>query len=302
MVPPGGYAWWYVDGLSDDGTQALSVIGFLGSVFSPWYRWSGRRDPLDHVCLNVATYGRGGGHFTMTDRGRPALRQSADTLDLGPSRMRWQGDALVIDIDEISGLPRIGRLRGRVVVTPAAITGVELALGAGHVWRPFAPVARIGVDLGRGLRWQGHGYFDANFGPRALESDFRHWTWGRYPHAGGATCFYDAERADGSLLAEALHVSARGEVSRPALPPLQPLPRSRWAVRRQTRGDAGSAPRQVLSMLDAPFYTRAVVETRLDGELTRGVHEALDLRRFRSPWLMPMLAFRVPRRRGWPRD
>jgi carotenoid 1,2-hydratase len=29
------------------------------------------------------------------------------------------------------------------------------------------------------------------------------------------------------------------------------------------------------------------------------VHEALDLDRFRGPWLMPMLAVRVPRRPGW---
>jgi carotenoid 1,2-hydratase len=52
-------------------------------------------------------------------------------------------------------------------------------------------------------------------------------------------------------------------------------------------------------MLDAPFYTRAAVRTRIDGEETTGVHEALDLRRFRSPLLKPMLAVRVPRRARW---
>jgi carotenoid 1,2-hydratase len=30
-----------------------------------------------------------------------------------------------------------------------------------------------------------------------------------------------------------------------------------------------------------------------------GVHEALDLDRFASPFLKPMLAVRVPRRAGW---
>jgi carotenoid 1,2-hydratase len=29
------------------------------------------------------------------------------------------------------------------------------------------------------------------------------------------------------------------------------------------------------------------------------MHEALDLDRFRWPWLMPMLALRVPRRARW---
>ena len=83
------------------------------------------------------------------------------------------------------------------------------------------------------------------------------------------------------------------------MPPKARVPRSLWAVRRETRADAGHSPRQVKAMLDAPFYTRSVVETKIGGELTQGVHEALDLNRFRGPWLMPMLAVRVPRRPRW---
>ncbi|MGB5835339.1 MAG: hypothetical protein WBG92_25590, partial [Thiohalocapsa sp.] len=41
-VPPRGYAWWYVDALSDDGEHGLTLIAFIGSVFSPYY-FSGRR-------------------------------------------------------------------------------------------------------------------------------------------------------------------------------------------------------------------------------------------------------------------
>jgi hypothetical protein len=55
-VPPAAYLWWYVDGLSDCGRYGLSVIAFVGSVFSPYYHWAGRRDPDDHVCINVALY------------------------------------------------------------------------------------------------------------------------------------------------------------------------------------------------------------------------------------------------------
>ncbi len=36
-VVPGGYAWWYVDGISADGEDAITVIAFVGSVFSPYY-------------------------------------------------------------------------------------------------------------------------------------------------------------------------------------------------------------------------------------------------------------------------
>ncbi|MEE4187370.1 MAG: carotenoid 1,2-hydratase, partial [Roseobacter sp.] len=84
-----------------------------------------------------------------------------------------------------------------------------------------------------------------------------------------------------------------------AVPPKQRIRRSLWAVKRETRGDAGSTARQHMSMLDAPFYSRSAVTTTLDGEETTGVHEALDLTRFRSPLLKPMLAVRVPRRKGW---
>lgn len=300
-VGPNGYAWWYVDGLSHCGTRAVSVIGFIGSVFSPWYRWSGRRNPQDYVCINVATYGPGG-RFTMTDRGQSALRQTPSRLQVGPSMMRWDNDTLIIDIDEVSSPPLINRIRGQIRVTPSAITDVELALtdDGAHIWRPFGPKSHIDVDIDRpGWQWQGEGYFDANFGTRALEEDFSYWTWGRYPHRGGATCFYDATRLDGTQLAAAFHFDADGTASTIPLPQKTRMKRSLWAVRRETRTDPGFQPRQVQNMLDAPFYSRSAVETQLDGERTIGVHEALDLTRFRSPLLKPMLAVRVPRRKGW---
>lgn len=277
------------------------MIGFIGSVFSPWYRWSGRRDPQNHCCINVVTYGPGG-RFTMTDRGRQALRQSRDALQVGPSRMVWDQGALVIDVDEVSSLPLVSRVRGQIRLTPAAITGVEACLtpDASHIWRPFAPTARIEVDLTQGHSWQGHGYFDANFGTAALEADFQRWTWGRYPRsAGGATCFYDGIRRDGSTLALGLDIATDGTVTQITPPPLTRLPRTLWGISRETRCDPGQKPRQTMQMLEAPFYSRCLVETVLDGEIVTGVHEALDLQRFRSPLMMPMLAVRVPRRAGW---
>jgi len=82
-------------------------------------------------------------------------------------------------------------------------------------------------------------------------------------------------------------------------PPRTPFRRSLWTVRRETRADPGTRPRQVKAMLDAPFYCRSAVETVVNGERTVGVHEALDLNRFASPLLKPMLAVKVPRRPRW---
>ncbi|WP_299629097.1 carotenoid 1,2-hydratase [uncultured Tateyamaria sp.] len=287
--------------MSDCGTRAVSVIGFIGSVFSPWYRWSGRKNPQNHVCINVATYGPGG-RFTMTDRGISALRQSEDRFEVGPSAMHWDGNDLVIDIDEVSSPPLISRIKGQIRVTPSAITNVELPLTPddAHIWRPFAPRSRITVDIDRpGWQWNGEGYFDANFGTRALEEDFSYWTWGRYPTSQGATCFYDATRLDGSELAAAFSFDNDGTAQTIPLPPKAPMRRSLWAVKRETRGDIGTRAKQVQGMLDAPFYSRSAVETTLNGETVTGVHEALDLTRFRSPLIKPMLAVRVPRRAKW---
>ena len=92
--------------------------------------------------------------------------------------------------------------------------------------------------------------------------------------------------------------SQEGDVLPP--PPQLALNRTAWGLKRATRGDAGSVPVQRLSLLDAPFYSRSAVETHLDGKPVLGVHEALDLDRYRWPWLKPMIALRVPGRAGWP--
>lgn len=238
----------------------------------------------------------------MTDRGRDALRQTSDQLTVGPSSMRWEDDKLIIEVDEISGPPIISRVRGTITVTPRAVTSVELALtpDGTHVWRPFAPLSDIDVQLeAPGWQWSGHGYFDANFGTRALEQDFSFWTWGRYPTKAGATCIYDAERRDGTTLDMAIDFDQAGNASLGSAPPTVRFKNSKWQVRRETRADPGHTPKQVLPMLDAPFYSRSAVQTVLNGETVTGVHEALDLDRFTSPWLKPMLAVRVPRRPGW---
>ena len=42
-VVRGGYSWWYVDALSDDGKNGITLIALIGSVFSPYYAAMRRR-------------------------------------------------------------------------------------------------------------------------------------------------------------------------------------------------------------------------------------------------------------------
>ena len=123
LTPPaGGYTWWYVDALSDDGAYGITIIAFIGSVFSPYYAWSRRRgggDPMRHCALNVALYGQGK-RWSMTERGAGAVQRGADFLAIGPSALSWDGSGLTVRIDEMAvPLPR--RIRGTVRLYPSAI-------------------------------------------------------------------------------------------------------------------------------------------------------------------------------------
>lgn len=237
----------------------------------------------------------------MTDRGEASLHTTRDALHVGPSRMAWQGGTLVIDVNEISALPRVGRVQGQIRLTPSAITDVQAQLtpDGRHIWRPFAPIGRIDVDISPAHKWSGHGYFDANFGAAPLEADFSHWTWGRYPRRTGASVYYDALRRDGTQLELGLNFTPDGRAEVVTPPPLSPLPRTAWGISRATRGDAGSVARQRKALLEAPFYARTMMETVLDGETVIGMHETLDLRRYENKLIQAMVACRVPRRVGW---
>jgi len=161
-----GYRWWYLDALSDDGAHGITIIAFLGTVFSPWYafaRRGGGGDPLNHCCMHVALYGKPA-RWAMTDRPRGALQRGADFLQIGPSAMRWDGSKLAVDLAEVTA-PVPGKLRGRVTLYPEALSHRAFRLdGAGrHHWQPIAPRSRVEVAFDNpALRWSGLSYFDTN--------------------------------------------------------------------------------------------------------------------------------------------
>ncbi len=233
----------------------------------------------------------------MTERNRHALHRDATTLAIGPSRLEWDGDALTIHVREI-GVPIPRPIRGTIRVHPAALTGARFTLDAAarHRWSPIAPVSRVEVALDSpNLGWSGPGYLDTNDGDRPLEADFRHWDWCRAPTPDGATILYNAERLEGGEQSLALHAARDGTVAPFDAPPRATLAPTLWRIPRQTRADAGSTPRVVQTLTDAPFYARSVIRTRLCGQDVTAVHESLDMRRFTAPWVQAMLPFRVPR-------
>jgi carotenoid 1,2-hydratase len=298
-VPDGGYAWWYVDAISDDGAEGLTIIAFIGSVFSPYYAFARRRgaaDPLNHCALNVALYRNRGSRWSMTERGRGSVSRSATQFAIGPSSLTWDGDALTISIDEIS-VPRPARLRGTVRVVPSAITRQAFTLNAegGHRWWPIAPCARVEVTMrDPALRWQGDGYLDMNGGDAPIEQGFRYWEWSRGATSEGAAILYEAECRDGSRTDLAMHFSRDGTMTGFTPPPVTTLPRSAWRIDRSVRSDDRAHVTRTLT--DAPFYARSLVSAKLQGEPVLLMHESLSLDRFRMPVVQAMLPFRMPRR------
>ncbi|AWB24669.1 carotenoid 1,2-hydratase [Methylobacterium currus] len=294
-VPPGGYAWWYVDGVSDDGRHGITVIAFLGSVFSPYYAWSGRKDPIDHSAVNVVLYGRPKA-WAMTERRRGSVARDATSLAIGPSALHWDGTVLTIRVDEVTS-PLPSRLSGTIRVRPAGITPGPFTLDAEgrHRWWPLAPSSRIEVALDRpSLRWNGHAYFDTNDGDVPLEDSFRSWTWSRSTLSHGAAILYDVLRRDGSRQNLSLRFDPDGTPRAIEPPGPAALPPTLWRLPRATRSDDGRAS-VVRRFEDAPFYSRSLLSARICGEAVQPVHEALDLDRFTNPLVRLMLPFRMPR-------
>lgn len=304
-VSHNGYAWWYVDALSDDRRHGLTLIAFIGSVFSPYYARERRRtssgaDPANHCALNVALYGEFR-RWAMTERSSDAIHRSATSLRIGPSSLEWRDGVLEVTIEEVT-MPLPRRLLGVVRVTPSTVVSTSYSLHPNlrHRWTPIAPSARVEVRFERPeMSWSGTGYFDTNDGDAALEDDFERWHWSRAHHPHGTTVLYDATCRDAESTLHGLHFDEAGTAASINVPPLAQLPSTGWRIARSTRCDFGRDTEVIETLEDTPFYARSLVSTVIDNQVMTAIHESLSLDRFRSRWVQAMLPFRMPRA-GYP--
>jgi carotenoid 1,2-hydratase len=146
------------------------------------------------------------------------------------------------------------------------------------------------------LHWRGPGYLDSNAGCGPLEARFDRWDWSRSTGRTSTGVLYDVARRDGTTASWALRFDSRGGVEQTDPPPPVTLPRTGWAITRNTRADPGGVARVVETLEDGPFYARTRLESRLHGEAVTAIHETVSLERFRRPWVRALLPFRMPRR------
>ena len=297
-----GYAWWYVDALSDCGRHGLTLIAMLGCVFSPYYARARRRGPtpaLEHSALNIALYRGGGRRWAMTERSAAAVKRSSKELRIGSSTLEWRDHALEINVDEVTA-PWPRPIKGHIRLIPEAITAEAQRLDTlgRHLWWPIAVRARIEVEFSNPkLCWEGSAYFDANQGAAPLEDDFIGWNWSRAHTQDRSIVFYDTVSRESGLSRElALQFDRSGKLSTLSAPPQATLPRSGWGIERLARCDLQAQPTIVETLESAPFYARSIIDTTIDGSAVQCFHESVSLTRFASRWVQTLLPVRLPRR------
>jgi carotenoid 1,2-hydratase len=300
-VPPNGYRWWYIDAVSDDGQNALGVIGFVGSVFSPYYAKARKHkqvDPENHCAINVTLYGKYR-RWAMMEHGKQHVQRSASQLRVGPSNMQWNDNALVITVNErCAWLPF--KLEGQIRIETNQFLNnpVVLSEKGSHYWQAFAPMAHITVSFEKpDIQWSGHAYLDMNWGDEPLEDGFKNWTWMRTIHASEPIVVYDAELRDGTRKTFAaafptdqssLQIQDLSSDTK-----IHQLKKGFWRMPRSVHSK--TAPRLIATLEDAPFYMRNHVQLKLNDQDCEAIHESLSLDRFIHPitqWMLPHKMFR----------
>lgn len=292
--------------MSADRTLGVTIIAFLGSVFSPFYfrarRETQMADPLDHAALNVCLYAPGRQVWALTEFPRSQVERGRGFLRLGKSRMGWEGDTLTVEIDERETLFRGAAgapVRGTIRLRPQARwprTPLALDAGGRHRWWALAPRAGLEVSFPEpSIAFTGSGYHDANAGNEPIERGFRFWTWSRADLPRSTAVLYELDRRQGGLWTWGSLYGADGSVTPLAPQARHRLPRTRWLMPRATLADPGPRPRVLATLTDAPFYARSLLRTHLGGDESVAMHESLSLDRFGSRMVQWMLPYKTRR-------
>ena len=298
-LPSGGYAWWYVDAVSEDGQHALVLIAFVGSVFSPYYAWSRQAKASNHCALNVALYGAPA-RWAMTERPEKRVTRSASEFKLADSHIRLDQNELVFDISEY-GAPLPLPIRGQVRVKLPYQNQKTFPLDAKgeHIWRPICAHAEVKVVCtAPQLNWSGEGYLDMNIGQTPIADAFEFWDWARTPlHNHDRLIRYVTDPVSSARRDLAIQIGSSGEIEPVASQPdcsvaSTPI----WQIKRRAGRVNGQAPKVLRTFEDTPFYSRSLLSYP-DGVAGPTVHETLSGRRLRKNMVKALLPFRMPR---WP--
>ncbi len=238
MSTPGGFLWWYLDVVDENGS-GMVVIWSFGLPFLPGYIDACRRNrpqlPANRPSLNVAVYRQGNPDFYLLkefdgDDADWNLRADGDDWRFGNSiiestvdgnqrtlRLRLRLDVPHLDsrtdIDFVASGPGIHR--SGEVHDPSARSFVP---DTRHNWTPLLcnQSASATVDIGGEIRrLSGRVYHDRNGGFAPLHQlGIRHWSWGRIALPQRELIYYVLDGRDDTTQTLLLTVDSAGCIRR----------------------------------------------------------------------------------------
>lgn len=256
-------------------------------------------NPENYCSLNVAIYSPGKNRWAMTERGEKQVSRSATEFVIGPSKLRWDGDKLIVQIEE-RAVPFGQKVSGTVELYPNTLFNFSTPLDAAgkHRWGPLAPSARVKVSLNSpDLQWEGNAYLDSNEGDEPISESFHEWDWSRAEMSGGRTSvIYDVREKSAHENVLALTFNPNGTIDHFEPPPRQALPKTFWGIQRHMRNQSAKGLEVVQVLENTPFYTRSVLNSELLGEKVLSFHETLSVPKLTQTSTQLMLPWRMPRK------
>jgi carotenoid 1,2-hydratase len=309
---PGGFAWWYVDLVTDSGL-GLVCLWSWGLPFLPDSRRP--RPAASRPAVSLAVYDQHRPLCYLLQEHPPQKVCDVDVdgnAQIGDStfRITREGSALraQIDLDEPVP-PGSERLRASITLTGNSPVLPEAPADSPHVWTPrvLHGQAEAQLEVGsRRLHLRGSAYFDGNAATVPLpEQGIDRWLWGRCSDAERTWVAYALEGARRQTLL--LEANAAGQCRL-----LEP--RLQWnadqsglyGVRApssfvwQLEDGALNIP-GLTAMEDGPFYRRFLFEgqRQQQGQAAtspvRGSFEVVQPSRLDLAWQRPFLRMRTHR-------
>lgn len=208
---PGGYEWWYFDGISSDGRYSFVIIFYEGNPFSTRYnaRLSDSESepmPSEYPAVSISIYENGQTIYYSFTEYRPSdclFREDRPEVNIGDHRMRGEikdGKLnYILNLEEIlpSGDGLRAEIRFNSASTETSLFSQYKESGSSHQWNLVQPRADIKAEIqlytqqekSREINFEGRGYHDHNTGKEPMFAEFSNWYWGRF-HFDYATLVY----------------------------------------------------------------------------------------------------------------
>jgi hypothetical protein len=297
---PGGFAWWYLDMVNEEGDGLVAIWSF-GLPFLPGLAGAARRGapqvPASRPSFNLALY-RGGEQVWYALREYEAdeawWSKEGDRWGFGANRFmsRRVGGRQELEISVDLDVPGSrDRLLGEILVGGAARqeSAGDVMGDSAHDWTPLMGPATGRAELRCGREryaFDARAYHDRNGGERPLHDlGFSHWHWGRLAFPDREVVYYVLwPEGGGDPLCLGLEIGEDGETRR--------VDGLTARVSAPTRGKFGLAHTQRIELFegeerwleatwrtlidDGFFYLRGHVDGTQRGEVAVGVAEYVE--------------------------